>query len=294
MSDKKFTLSIMSSYSQSECFTTISCGFMNLILTGQPITLPVGFSDTHEFYEFLIPLTPIPRLFVEGRDVDCQPGHVVPINPGQHHGVRAGRKGVSYILIVVCQDTMCRLIRQISGSTFNCFFPVGAYPLRTDIQHLISRLIQESNCNDCGREILMNCLAEELSVLLIRHYYQPPAQSSLAIPEHLIGDQARFREVITLMQENYADRLSVEDFAQRCGMNCFHFIRSFKRVFNISPYNFLTRIRISNAKQLLIQSNLPASEVGRQCGFQSASRFSAVFQKDTGMTPSRYRKEHNV
>ena len=292
MSDNKFTLPIMSTYSQTGCFSTISCGFLNLVLTVRPIRLPSGYSDLHDFYEFLIPFTPILKFYVDNRELDCHPSQILPINPGQRHGVRTGHDGISYILITVSHNTMTRQIRRFGSGVMTCRFPVDLFPVHPDIQHVISRLIQESKVGDCGREIIMQCLAEELSVLLIRHYYRQPSHAGMVPLDSLVGEQARFRDVIALMQNNFSDRLSIEDLAKLCEMNCFHFIRTFKRFFNISPYNFLTRIRIFNARQMLIHTQLTASEIGRLCGFLSASRFSAVFRKDTGMTPSRYRKEN--
>ncbi|MGI6333779.1 MAG: helix-turn-helix domain-containing protein [Saccharofermentanales bacterium] len=290
--DNGFTLSIMTTCDQSAHFNTISCGFVHVVLTGQPIELPLGFSDIHNFYEFLIPLTPLRRFQIEDQSVDCQPGQIVPINPGQRHGVKFAQRDVSYILLLICAERMTRLIRQINVNAFGFIFPHCALPLRPDIQHLISRLIQENKCPGSGCEILMHCLAEELLVLLVRHYYQQPASLDWAAPEVLVGEQPRFRPVINHMRLHYAERLSVEDMAALCNMNCFHFIRTFKRAFNTSPYNYLTQIRLGNARRLLIETRLSIAEVGRRCGFRSPSRFSAVFQSQDGQTPSRFRKEH--
>lgn len=292
MQGKKFNLSIMSKNNQQDSFSVISCSFMRMVLTNSPIILPTNHQDTHTSYEFLIPLSSIPSLFVDDIEIECHPGQLIPINPGQKHGVKTGRKAVSYILIFFDQAEFDRLIRQINGSTLHCVFPVDSYPLKTDIQSLISRIIQENRTNESGREILMQYLVEELAVLLIRHYYQYSPMSELISPERLAKDQVRFEKIIRFMEMNYASRLTIEHLATRTCMNSFHFIRTFKRVFNISPYNYLTRIRICNAKRLLIQSCLAASEIGKQCGFHSASRFSAVFQKETGQTPSRFRREN--
>lgn len=292
MPGKKFNLSIMATNNQQDCFSIISCSFMRMVMTNMPITLPTGHQDTHTCYEFLVPLSSFPRLFIEDIEIECHPGQLIPINPGQNHGVKTGRKAVSFILIFFDQAELDRMIRQINGSSLHCFFPVETYSLKTDIQSLISRIIQENRANESGREILMQCLAEELAVLLIRHYYQYSPMSELISPQRLDNDQVRFEKIIRYMEMNYASRLTIEKLAERTCMNSFHFIRTFKRVFNISPYNYLTRIRICNAKRLLIQSSFSASEIGQQCGFRSASRFSAVFQKDTGQTPSSFRKEN--
>jgi len=288
--DNKLTLAIMAPRERMEHLTVINCGFLNLVLTTDPISLQPGHQDRHTQYEFLIPLSYLPKLFVEDLEIDCHPGHLIPINPGQRHGVKRGHDPVSYILVFIEQGSMDRIIRQISGISIPSGFPVDSLPLKTDIQLLISRLIHENRENETGREMLMLCLAEELGVMLVRHYYRFSAQLEIIPPEKLIGDQLRFQDTISHMQAHYRDRLSIENLSGLSGMNSYHFIRTFKRAFNVSPYNYLTRIRIANAKRMLVQTNLSTSEIGKMCGFQSASRFSAVLQKESGLTPSRYRK----
>jgi transcriptional regulator GlxA family with amidase domain len=91
------------------------------------------------------------------------------------------------------------------------------------------------------------------------------------------------------MHQQFQDPLTIAEMAGMTGMNNFHFIRTFKKNFNISPYHFLTCIRVYNAKRMLIETHLPISEISLSCGFKSASRFAAVFCRDTGQTPSRYR-----
>ncbi len=291
MPSNKFNLSIMT-INKPQNFSIISSNFMQMVMTKSPIILPAGFQDCHELYEFLIPISRIPRLTIGNREIDCHPGQLIPIAPGVTHGVKRTLHGISYILIFFEPADIDRIIRQISGMTFKGVFPLTAYQLKPDIQHMISRMIFENRSSEGGREVMLKCMSEELALLLIRHYFQRPVQAELIAVDEMTGEQERFRDVIAFIQNNFHFRLTVDRLAELTGMQSFHFIRSFKKAFDISPYCFLLRVRVCNAKQMLIHTALPASDIGQMCGFQSASRFSAVFLQETGKTPSIFRKEN--
>jgi AraC-like DNA-binding protein len=268
----------------------IDCDFLNLVLTARPLNLPPGHQDCHRQYEFLIPLSSIPCLFVEDQEFSCLPGSLIPINPGLRHGVRIGRKATSFILVFVDKSWMDSLVSQVIGQDDGQGFPVELFPVRTDIQNLINRMIHEFHGSEAGRAILLRNFAEALAVLLIRHYHQPSGLPEVIDANQLTGGQFRFQRALAFMQAHYCLRMSIDRLAAMSSMNSFHFIRSFKKQFATSPYHYLTRIRITNARRLLAQTQLSVAQVGRLCGFPSASRFSAVFQKDAGLTPSRFRK----
>jgi len=279
---------------QAASLTVIDCQFLNIVLTDRPVDLPSGFWEDHPLFEFLIPLSPIPRFQVGDRELNCLPGCLLPIAPGTRHGVLNGCQGVSLIQIFVGRDYLDRLSGQMGSPRSLAEFVSDALPLQPDIQHMIDRLIQEYRGSAAGREVLMSSLAQVLVILLIRHYSQPAAQPEIADPGRLKDEQFRFQKVLSFMQEHYCMHMSIDKLASQCGMNSFHFIRSFKKQFAVSPYNYLTCIRITNAKRLLIRTNLSVAQIGRQCGFPSASRFSAVFLKDTGLTPTRFRRSRKA
>lgn len=290
MSNSNLALSIMAHDDHRDKFTTVGCNFMKMISTLHPISLPDRFSDVHPFYEFMVLFSDLPDFQVDGLHVSCRAQTILPINPGQQHGVIRGSSRVSYILILFEREAMDRLIRQVSGSPFCHGFINKPQPLRADIRHVMMRLLQEKDGLPVGREIIVQRLAEELAVLLVRHYYPTLAEAGPGNPDLLSGEQLRFQPAIRLMHSDYASRLTIEMMAELNQMNSFNFIRAFKKAFNVSPYTYLTRLRIACAKQKLTKGNMPASKIGKSCGFQSASRFSAVFLKVTGMTPSEYRK----
>ncbi|MFQ9149419.1 MAG: helix-turn-helix domain-containing protein [Eubacteriales bacterium] len=62
------------------------------------------------------------------------------------------------------------------------------------------------------------------------------------------------------------------------------------RRFGVSPKRYLTSVRVSAAKQLLVQTDMTVERVSREVGMPDALYFSRVFRDVTGVSPTEYRR----
>jgi len=90
--------------------------------------------------------------------------------------------------------------------------------------------------------------------------------------------------------DNYLDTFSLNDAANNSFMSPFHFSRVFKKTYGETPNEFLIRLRIEKAKQMLITENFNVSEVCERVGYISLGSFSSLFHKHVGMSPTSYRR----
>ncbi|RZQ63431.1 helix-turn-helix domain-containing protein [Amycolatopsis suaedae] len=117
--------------------------------------------------------------------------------------------------------------------------------------------------------------------LLVRH-------SRLRAPRTTRED-ARVRVAVAIMRERMADSLTLADIAAEVHLSVYHFVRTFKDVTGQTPYRFLTRLRIEEAKRLLRDTDLPIAQIAARCGFASPGALSTAFTRHTGTRPSAYR-----
>jgi AraC-like DNA-binding protein len=80
------------------------------------------------------------------------------------------------------------------------------------------------------------------------------------------------------------------DAAGAACLSQFHYHRLFARAFGETPHDFLTRLRIDRAKQLLAQDHVPVTEVCFAVGYESLGSFSVRFRSMVGRSPSGYRQ----
>lgn len=85
--------------------------------------------------------------------------------------------------------------------------------------------------------------------------------------------------------------VSIDDVAKSAAMSRFHFVRQFKAVFGETPVQFRTRVRLDQAKHLLIQSDDSITDICMAVGFSSLGSFSALFSQRFGRSPSGYREK---
>lgn len=90
-----------------------------------------------------------------------------------------------------------------------------------------------------------------------------------------------------LEQEDF----SVEQLSQLLFMDASNLYRKVKALTGLSPVQYIQSLRLRLAKKLLLESDEPVTQIAIACGFNSSGYFARVFKKDTGMTPSAYRKQ---
>jgi AraC-like DNA-binding protein len=90
---------------------------------------------------------------------------------------------------------------------------------------------------------------------------------------------------------HFSESIGVRNIASEAFLSRYHFIRLFKRIYNRTPHQYLTAVRIERAKELL-HSGIPVSDVCYSVGFESESSFTGLFKRRVGRTPSAYQNRH--
>jgi len=98
------------------------------------------------------------------------------------------------------------------------------------------------------------------------------------------------KEAMRVIEENYADKISLESITKSAYMSKSYFIRQFKKCTGQSPYEYLMNYRLNEAKKLLKTSEAPVYEVALRSGFESVSHFVKYFKEHEKMTPLKFRK----
>ena len=101
---------------------------------------------------------------------------------------------------------------------------------------------------------------------------------------------AKLMPVINLMRTSFTKEIEVPTMAKLVGLSPSQFRRTFKSLFRVSPLQFILRLRIQHAANLLRTTRLNVGEVSDNCGFDDQSYFARQFQKHMGVSPTEYRK----
>jgi AraC-like DNA-binding protein len=91
------------------------------------------------------------------------------------------------------------------------------------------------------------------------------------------------------IHEHQNEDLSLGQVAKSVNTSTFYFCKMFKKATGVNFTDYLSRVRIEKAKNLLLNPNLRISEIAYEVGFQSLTHFNRVFKKIVGQSPTEYR-----
>jgi len=103
------------------------------------------------------------------------------------------------------------------------------------------------------------------------------------------------RQTLPYIEAHLDQRITLGEVASRCAMTTFAFSRAFKKEFGVTFQEYLIRLRIDRARQLLCNPRLSVTDVAGAAGFGDLSHFTRTFRRQVGTSPSCYRKgQHSL
>lgn len=98
-------------------------------------------------------------------------------------------------------------------------------------------------------------------------------------------------EVKRYLDENYVQKITLDDLAERFNVNKYYLTRIFKEQFGVSIMDYLLSVRITEAKNLLRFTNMSAEEIGAAIGISDVYYFSRIFKRIEGVGAREFRKQ---
>jgi len=92
------------------------------------------------------------------------------------------------------------------------------------------------------------------------------------------------------IDEHFGENIDLNNIADEAYFSKFHFIRLFKKIYGKTPHQYLTRVRIENAKEIL-NKGISVTETCFSVGFDSVSSFTGLFRRYTKLSPSEFQQQ---
>lgn len=102
-------------------------------------------------------------------------------------------------------------------------------------------------------------------------------------------------QTLEYISTNYRNSITLQDLATIAGMSISYYSKLFKKYVGTTPVNYLTKIRIDQAKKLLLLSeNIRLKEVAKTVGYDDEFYFSRIFKKVEGYSPTEYLQKYRI
>ena len=187
---------------------------------------------------------------------------------------------------------------------FKLFF-IGGDPLsplsdilRAQNKHLFT-LPAFSPVVSCARSLLSVSGEPDLGELLFIHKNLTEIMSSLCIyslPVHPASNPQNtpawyLVEMKDLIENHYDRPFSLDYCEELFGLSRYRLCREFSHAYGVPPLQLLTRQRISNAKKILLTTDLSVYEISSMVGYENTNHFINQFKKYVGITPGSFRRK---
>jgi len=151
---------------------------------------------------------------------------------------------------------------------------------------ILRKIESEFSEKDAEYELLIKSYLNELLIKLIREYSY--SEKSVIISRKNLHS---VRDAVNYIDQHLTEPLTLTEISAVSGMSSSYFSRYFKKISNITLWDYINSRRIDIAIQLLNNNkNLKIIEIATKCGFNNTANFNKAFKKYAGTTPIMYRK----
>jgi AraC family transcriptional regulator len=151
---------------------------------------------------------------------------------------------------------------------------------------ILSLIGAEAELGGAHSRLFLERLLDLLCIQLLREH--------AAFPVRVSGETTglrpyQVRRITNYMKEHLDETIGLQELADLVRLSRFHFCTAFRKATGFSPHQWLVRIRMERARELLTNSRLTITEIALAVGYQTPSSFTQAFRASTGTTPTEYR-----
>jgi AraC-like DNA-binding protein len=209
------------------------------------------------------------------------PQTVVVMMPDEvHTGYSAGELPLTYRMLYVSPESL----QQIAGGEDARVLPYFRKPIIEDarlaagVRHL--HHILEASSDNLERE---SSLIETISALVYCYAAEQVPTGISSREQHVVA------QIKDYLQAHLDSSITLAQLARHVQRNPSYLIRLFRKATGLSPFAYLTQIRVGRAKQLLSRGH-PTADVAQAVGFADQSHLTRRFRAIVGVTPGRFQK----
>ena len=188
--------------------------------------------------------------------------------------------------IITGENSCTRFIKELlDGSTHLCEYI--SHNSSPGIERIVNELSLRMQNKDDGYDFaVISLIYGFFSAVIGEKLYERKKQN----PHE--RDFAKLKSAIEFMRDNYAKDIRLSDIAAVSDISAKYFCRFFKKMTDKTPIEYLVDYRIARASKMLISGNMPVTEIALSCGFNDLSYFIKTFKRYKGVSPLKFRSDH--
>jgi len=223
------------------------------------------------------------------------PGDLFFVNTGELHFMESDDMGVEYYTLLFPLEFLSFQIEDALET--EVFRPLRQKKLlfpslledeqaKKQVRKMIQEMIAVNDEKETGYQ-----LRTRISLLEVIEYMM---REEAFLQPSFVNTTDMQRELITFIQKHYTEKITLGMLAKEFHLSEKYVSWYFKEHFSISFMQYVLHLRMSRAKDLLVSTDSPITEVALSCGYPSVNFFIRSFKEGEGITPLQYRKRTNT
>lgn len=261
-------------------------------IKGKPTT--DGIYHIHDCVEMTYILSGESTYLVEGEKIHLKSGDLMIANPGVHHQyihVPSDKPPVEFYIGFYDFHFRGMPPNQIVLPDGSCVMHCSS-ELRQELNQLFHSTVAEFRGAKAGRYFMLKAYLMQILLMIIRENEEEPEEQQNGYFFKSNNKDYIVKKIISYLNENYNSKISLDQIAHNMYLSPVYISKIFKEETGESPINYLIKIRLEKAKEILQSGNDgTVKTIAKMVGYDDVYYFSKLFKKYYGVSPLHYRRE---
>lgn len=236
---------------------------------------------SHHFTELFYIVSGVGSFVLPDREIPVKQNDLVVINPNVEHTEKSNENDSLEYIALGIQGIMFSLVPEEDE------LPIGLFTYQGEQKETLfylNQLLTEIQKQETDYELVCQNIINVLIIKLKR-------AKNITVESHDSESlHQTVAQVIHYIKYNFNETITLDTLANVANINKYYLSHCFKQDTGLSPIEYVTKVRIEEAKTLLETTDFTISIISEACGFSSQSLFAQTFRRFENTTPSRYRK----
>ena len=237
----------------------------------------------HEYYVIGCIEQGARKLICKGEEYVLLPGDLILLNPYDNHEcLQLDTCPLVYRNIHIEPEVMSTIMNEHFSSSVLPVFHTTVVSQSKEVPTLqiLHELILDNSQDSLEKEELFLLLLSEL----LTEYADYDELNTVSNFE--------LDKICTYLTQHYSEKISLATLSDLVAMNKYTLIRNFTKSYGLTPFQYLTTIRVNQAKKQLEQG-IAIADIAHSTGFSDQSHLTRLFKSLIGVTPKMYQKIYN-
>ena len=251
----------------------------------------------HSYFEITWVLEGKGNYFVNGQEYTMEKDDIIIFNNVEPHGWKLLGGNMKLLVMIFSPEFVAEKISLFDAEYLKPFVERGSNfknrvgreeKVNEEIRISIREIYQERKE---GYPLMIKANVLRILTMLIRAY-QDETKSGEMLKEKK-NAMKRLEQAFTYINDHYCEKITLEEVAASVYMSSNYFSSYFRRVANISFSDYVTRLRVNRAREMLRENGANVTEIAMECGFNNISNFYRLYKKHMGKTPGDEKSKNN-